>query len=871
MRISKPFCLSMQVRPYRWRGQSSIGLSAAILIDVSRGSPVLQSEPALWQCVAEHLGTDGILDLGLPKPQAEFLVSGHAYTAHQQDKTRCRVRVQVNDWVKELNVYGDRYVLDNRISEPRPFEKMSMGWQNAYGGPGFENNPLGKGTVEEVVNGLRVRPMPNVESPLAPIRSLRDRIEPAGFGAQHIAWPVRFGKVGTYSEQWKKTDAPGFFPDMDPGMFNAAMPDQIFDGQRALPDNTQFRVWNMHPEKHCWEGIVPAWQARCLVQLQENPDSAAQMHDVELAPTTLWLIPHREQYIVLFHGVVPCWYDDGEEIRHILAALEWKYSSKDHEHYLRYMSTREDRDESALLAYEDKQLLPENLESASFSAKPDMNGAMWEKQHRLQQYMLLNARADLRDMGLDAEQYLPEFVGPRPQADLTDLQARQREREQEGRKRREELNRIKAAAKRFKLSGGRDQELPALLGETNFMGKTQAMRDHAIPAGGTDIGGRPLDMLMQQIREACAAEENQKTIRHQQRRGQILSAHYRGGVFVLDDMAARQLRDQVLLILAGDRNFEGLDLSGADLRGLEFGDCNFHQAILTRADLTGAHFHQCNLTESALYNGIYANTHFEKCDLGMANLSRTRFHGTRFNQCTFSKVVIDESSFDHCDLSGSAFEESVFKDVVMDHVAMEKVALGATVLLNCTLRHVAASDASFHKTAIYDCDLSDSGFVDSSLVRCAIALCKLERVSFAESLMSAFTLVSQEPVVDCDFSGVRISDGSMREVHFVRPCFALAVIRNTDCSKTVFDAADCRGLETPDGVFMRAAFHNTDFTAADLKGCLLGKSRFIKANFSKVNFFRADLAQTNIDVSSLQHDNYVRQVQLEPTQRGEPS
>src|SRR5690606_9996359 len=133
--------------------------------------------------------------------------------------------------------------------------------------------------------------------------------------------------------------------------------------------------------------------------------------------------------------------------------------AKSHEHYHQYMVLREDRDESALLVYEDNDLLPENLETASFVPKPDLNGAMWEKQSRLQQYMTHYARTELTDLGLDANQYLPEFVGPRPQADLSNLRQRQQEREVESRQRREELNRIKAAAKRFKLSGGRDREM----------------------------------------------------------------------------------------------------------------------------------------------------------------------------------------------------------------------------------------------------------------------------------------------------------------------------------------------------------------------------------------------------------------------------
>ena len=55
-----------------------------------------------------------------PPPGAgpEFLVSGHAYTRHQQDKTQCAVSVQVHGRRKTLHVSGDRFWVDARPSAP---------------------------------------------------------------------------------------------------------------------------------------------------------------------------------------------------------------------------------------------------------------------------------------------------------------------------------------------------------------------------------------------------------------------------------------------------------------------------------------------------------------------------------------------------------------------------------------------------------------------------------------------------------------------------------------------------------------------------------------------------------------------------------
>lgn len=869
MKISKPFCLGLQVRPYRWRGQSRIGLSAAILVDMSQGYPVLQNEAGLWSFVAEHLDSEGILDLGIPKLQAEFLVSGNAYTAHSNEKNQCRVRVQVNDHVKELQVYGDRYYLDNRITQAQPFEKMNIGWKNAYGGPGFAHNPLGKGTVEEIFNGVRARRMPNVEWPNQPIRHFREGILPAGMGAQSVTWPVRFGRIGTYSEQWKQTDAPGFFPDMDPTLFNAAMSDQIFEGQPQLPANTEYCVWNMHPEKACWQGTVPAWRARCLVQLQETAESAPAIHDVELVPTTLWLVPHMESYIVLFHGTLPGWYEDGEEIKHVLAALEWQYSPKTNDHYLQYMQTRLDHDESALLAYEDAQLLPENLQTAGFDIKPDLNGAMWEKQHRLQRYLLVHARADLQEMGLDAQHYLPEFVGPRPQADMAALLQKQKNRDVYAREQRAELIQAKAAARQFRQSGGRDKALPSLLGEPDFLKKMNDINDGiTIPDLKNKKDNRALDALLEQIRGAQAAEGDTAIVEQQRRRGLLFSAQYRKGTYVLDETVARERRECAEHAARADGNLQGLDLTGADLRGLVFDKCDFSQALLMRADMTETIFNSCDFSEAVLFSGKFSKTQFRNCRFGTANMSRTVFNAVAFEECTFHQAIVDDSTFNACDFSAAAFSESVLRNLRLENCVMKGLVLDSTVMLSCVLDHVVAEQARLNKCAFYECTFADSAFADSSLVRCAFALSELSGMSFVDSHMSAFTLIADKPVVNCDFSGAQISDGSMRGIYFQRTRFVQTLIRNTDCSKSVFEQADCRGMETPDGVFMRSEFRHSDLAAANLMTGVFRRAMVRHTNLSKVNFFRSDFAHSNIDADSLQHNNYIQQIQLEPLRGG---
>src|SRR5947209_7433938 len=79
--------------------------------------------------------------------------------------------------------------------EPLLFTEMPLGYTHAFGGPGYAQNPSGKGVSSSE--------LPNVEHAGELVRSRKDKIAPAGFGPYNPAWPQRSGKVGKdYGKAW---------------------------------------------------------------------------------------------------------------------------------------------------------------------------------------------------------------------------------------------------------------------------------------------------------------------------------------------------------------------------------------------------------------------------------------------------------------------------------------------------------------------------------------------------------------------------------------------------------------------------------------------------------------------------------------------
>lgn len=180
-------------------------------------------------------------DLAGAKPGTDVLVLGDAIVPGGGEATAVDVTLRVGRTLhKRLRVNGDRVweqgVLGLRMTPPRPFARMPLTWERAFGGwdrsaPRSEDhrlddrNPVGAGFAvrREHCDGLA---LPNVELADQCIQSWRDRPAPAGFNAVDVAWTPRRQLAGTYDEHWQRERAPLWAKDFDPRYHQCAPADQ---------------------------------------------------------------------------------------------------------------------------------------------------------------------------------------------------------------------------------------------------------------------------------------------------------------------------------------------------------------------------------------------------------------------------------------------------------------------------------------------------------------------------------------------------------------------------------------------------------------------------------------------------------------------
>jgi hypothetical protein len=191
--------------------------------------------------VPEYNGEPGMsslkyeADLVMTKTTTDVIVVGHAYAPEGQPVTHLDVGFRVGPVQKVLRVSGDRSWGGLGPSSPKPFVKMPLVYERAFGGVDRRSqyperdwdwrNPVGTGfaVARDNLSGML---LPNIEYPNELIGSWKDRPRPAGFGPIGGHWRPRAGFAGTYDDKWMKERQPLLPSDFDDRFFQAAPLDQ---------------------------------------------------------------------------------------------------------------------------------------------------------------------------------------------------------------------------------------------------------------------------------------------------------------------------------------------------------------------------------------------------------------------------------------------------------------------------------------------------------------------------------------------------------------------------------------------------------------------------------------------------------------------
>ena len=250
-------------------------------------TPVYRGEPGRSSIEYEN-------DFVLAKTTTDIVVNGTACAPSGRPLSSVDVAFKVGPVAKVLRVTGDRSwrMAGSGLSDPEPFLTMPLTYERAFGVADprsatpevdwYWSNPVGTGFAvsDRDLSAIRV---PNIEYPDDPIRSLKARPRPAGFGVIGPHWQERARYAGTYDKAWADERQPLLPADFDLRHYQVVARDQ--QAPRFLSGGEPVSLVNLTPS-----GMLRFVLPRLEVTLEtrfmddEQREHVPQLHTVILEP-----------------------------------------------------------------------------------------------------------------------------------------------------------------------------------------------------------------------------------------------------------------------------------------------------------------------------------------------------------------------------------------------------------------------------------------------------------------------------------------------------------------------------------------------------------------------------------------------------------
>lgn len=864
MKVFKPGQLGILSRCFEHQRRFYMGVSALAFIPLGRVDTLLH-EVALWKFVPERLGA-AALDVAIPKSCGEFLVNGKAYAPDGVARPTIPVRALVGSIHKDLYVFGDRYWRGNSATEPRPISEMPIDWAHAYGGPDFAKNPQGKGEVEVEIEGVKIRPLPNIEAPRQMIRAASDRPEPSGYGPIDISWPQRQKLAGTHDQQWLENLFPGFARDVDWRIHNIAPSDQWREGFWSGGERYQFT--NLHPSKATLEGELPRFRARVFISRshrvgQPRPPAAEtkaafkvppqQLDEIPLALQTLWFFPDAEHAVLIWQGSTLVAEEDGADVIHLLAAAEHADRPRSSQHYVEVIAERMHPEYGGLAVLDDSKLLPEDLapspsptdEDAELHASENL---MAQALHRRMTIETEKARQVVAAYDLDPDVHGPIKVAPfAPPPKPKDIPALIEAKKKE------------AAAARLDLEAKHQKALrdvEKIIDETKLEGFTKetlrkemngkqvgpptwtAARQHA------DLQAIAMQCRMQGViadelesiladKSVYAMWEGAEKQMRDLYRGQ---AHMQDPAPKMPDELRNATRARVRQALAAGEDFGTLNLTGADLSRMNLVGANLANAFLESVTLDGSDLSGAKLDNAVLAHASLVGTRLDGASLHKANLGKATLQHSSLQRCDLREAMLYEAKLDTVELGGSRIEGAVLVKSTWKDVDARELVGPRTTFLEVTIGGCNFEAAQLEQSTFMHNDLRGSRFDRALLRSCTLLGCKAQGVSFVAANLENARFVE----------GCVLDEAQLLEANLTRANLRGISLARAELRKAILDHADFTECDLGEAKLYQASAREARFDVADLRKAELMSCNCMNASFARASIYGADFRGANL-------------------------
>jgi uncharacterized protein YjbI with pentapeptide repeats len=797
---------------------------------------------------------------------------------------------------KLLHVIG--YRPREAPGSPRPFDAVPIVYERAFGGPGFDDNPVGTGVAPGSL-------LPNIVDPESPQR-------PAGFGPVARHWGPRRRLLGGADPRALELPAPEVPPGFDWSWFHAAPADQRMD---ALRGDEWIVLDGLHPSLPHLQTRLPSVRAHARWQL-DGVAGPGPARALQLSADTLVITPETGVCSLIWRGHVIL---EPADLAHLSFIAGVELSGYPLAAALAAASEPPDAGPEEPVV--DTDWAPTEQLRASVSItetrldpldpRDPMNQTNRIVVSELERPALPFAKGDThggdaspRSAGRPSMSGLPfrpsddasstRAVDPTPvppspddpsftrTIDLSELLAKALAPfalSEPGAPRANPSTSVPSALPfvappPFALSAPPPPPPPApppfalALGYPGSAGPAEASDDEApsVPAPRPPLASEPDDLPTLPPPPLAAMEDPPKVPRLPTEEPAVAAqppprpavpAPTGIAVVVLARLAAREplldldlagadLRDLDLGGAVLSRmNLKGAKLSRSKLGGARLAGAQLTDADLTGADLTGADLGNADLARAALGEARFDGAILTDANLAGAQGAGASFASAKATRASFARGSWDEASFSKLDGAGADFAAASlagarFEGAVLSEASFDDARGASAVFDDARLGQAHALGAELQGASLRRVDA-----VGSSWERAV-----LDRASFAGAVLKEANL-GRASCVEASFAGADLSFANLQRLtgdgaDLREARLGGADLRQAKLQGASFQRAFLGEVSGGKADLERSRFDHADLRAASLRGARLAGASFAHAELDGADLRDADLSGVNV-------------------------
>ncbi|WP_444995422.1 DUF2169 family type VI secretion system accessory protein [Aliikangiella sp. IMCC44359] len=817
MKLIKPNKIAFLQRTYGLEKQYWYVITPILFFDL-KTSKILP-ENMQWKKVVDALGQEA-LDHALPKIKGEYFIAGHAY-APDENTESMEISFNLGEQKKKLNIRGERFWKRNFLgqwqpSEPKPFSKVSLTYQNSYGGEKSKTNPLGIGYDKE-------QPLPAIEAFDEKIKKPGQKSFPAGTLPLPITWPQREKYHGSYKGDWFEKYFPALPPDTDMRLFNAAPEDQQISG--FFNGDEKFCIKGMLPEQQVLSGQLPNIRVRSFINYNE------QFSEVLLDLDTVWFMPDQLLGALIFRGKTKVVNAEAYEIKQVMLAFENNADEpKTIKHYQTVLKLRSEPATASINVMNESQLSPliSEDEIDERKKKLEIQKIKTVEAKKIQQQLLLEEMPEYID---DSEVLLPEpELSPfdllldedieSGDIDLTDVIGEVNHK----------LEQLEANAEKqiaeLKQNKDINQNIPMQepVTEKEAIEKFDCLK----------VQDRN-KLLMSEISEKKVQELQLQQIKMKQ------MAVSKSDEANITPEVGLTLKTLALEQLSCGNDLCAKNLTGVDFSNQVFENVDFSHSILSFSQLYQAKFTNCQFSEVAFVNANLTRCEFENCKMAQSNFSGISAVGVTFKGCDLSLTQwkncnISQAFIAHCNVKQAQFIESK-----LVHSYFSECQVLQCLFSKCLLNDNDFASCDIIQTTFSESILDLTRWSRSRFERCVIQLCPIRLASFVDAKFKKVVFSIETNLTRANFTQAECYETSFR-------CLMMPALI---ADNAVFKKCDFSESELTNSRFNNSKINQcisagSNFTNCYFNNCNCYRSRFRQAKFINTNFNNVDMLDSDL-------------------------